>query len=70
MNRKSIKIKRRKRRGSISFNPDHQFVANAVENFLNGGGKIEHIEANAKSFEQSIMLNDGNRDADEFLLKG
>ena len=68
MKKNSIRIKRRQRRGSVSFNPDRQFVASAVEEFLNKGGKIEQLKPSDISFRQSMNVNDGSLDADEFLL--
>ncbi|MBU3914631.1 hypothetical protein KKA14_03775 [bacterium] len=71
MNTNSIRItKRRQRRGSVSFNPDHQYVLKAVDEFLKSGGQIVQIHADEKTFQQSIMINDGSLDADEFLLGG
>ncbi len=69
MKTNSIRIKkRRQRRGTVSFNPDHQYVSSAVDEFLKSGGQIVQIQADEKTFQQSIMINDGSLDADEFLL--
>ena len=62
------KIKRRQRKGSVSFNPDRQFISSAVEDFLNKGGKIERLEPDESSFKMSMNRHDGSLDADEFLL--
>ncbi len=71
MKTNSIRIKkRRQKRGNVSFNPDSQFVSKAIDDFLNGGGEIVQIQADEKTFQQSIMINDGSLDADEFLLGG
>ncbi len=68
MKKNSIRIKRRHRRGSVSFNPDHQFVANAIDDFLKSGGEIEYLKPDERTFKQSMTINDGSLDADEFLL--
>jgi hypothetical protein len=68
--KKSIRITRRRRRGSVSFNPDSQFVSSAVEDFLKQGGKIERLQPNENSFEQTMARHEGSLDADEFLLEG
>ncbi len=67
--RKSIRIARRHRRGSVSFNPDRQFVSNAVEEFLKQGGKIEQLKPDERSFRQTMSRHEGSLDADEFLLE-
>jgi hypothetical protein len=64
----SIRIKRRARRGSVSFEPDRQFITTAVEDFLKNGGKIEQLKPDESSFKQSMNRHDGSLDADEFLL--
>jgi len=66
--KKSIKIKRRQRKGSISFNPDKQYVAVAVEEFLKKGGRISHIEVAERDTQDIIASGEGSLDADEFLL--
>lgn len=68
MARQSIKIARRHRKGSVSFNPDRTFVASAVEDFLKNGGKIEQLKPSEKSFKHSMSRSEGSIDADEFLL--
>ena len=64
----SIRIKRRNRKGSVSFNPDSQFIATAVNDFLKNGGKIEQLRPDESSFKHSMNRHDGSLDADEFLL--
>lgn len=68
MKNNSIRIKRRGRKGSISFNPDRQYVASAVEAFLNNGGRIEQLKPDESSFKSAMDRNDGSLDVDEFLL--
>lgn len=68
MKNNSITIKRRNRRGSVSFNPDSQFIANAVNDFLKKGGKIEQVKPDETSFKHAMDRHDGSLDADEFLL--
>ncbi|MCG8339083.1 MAG: hypothetical protein MJE63_31620 [Proteobacteria bacterium] len=64
----SIRIKRRNRKGSVSFNPDSQFIETAVNDFLKNGGKIEQLKPDESSFKHSMNRHDGSLDADEFLL--
>ena len=59
--------KRRSRKGSVSFNPSSQFIDEAVQEYLKGGGKIDHIEVDEKAFEKSWMINDVGSDVDDFL---
>ncbi len=68
MKKNSIKIRRRQRKGSVSFNPDRRFLEGAVEDYLKNGGKIVQIAADEKSFEHSMERHEGSLDADEFLL--
>ncbi len=64
---KKFMNRRRSRKGAVSFKPDRQFIEHAVAAFLENGGKINHVEANEKSFENSWMINDIGSDVDEFL---
>ncbi len=66
----SIRIKRRNRKGTVSFNPDRKFIATAVDDFLKKGGKIEQLRPDESSFKHSMNRHDGSLDADEFLLGG
>ena len=68
MKTNSLKIKRRQRRGSVSFNPDRQYVASAVEDFLKSVGKIDVLKPDETSLKTSMNRHDGSLDADEFLL--
>lgn len=68
MKNNSITIKRRNRKGSVSFNPDSQFIANAVDEFLKNGGKIAQLKPDEDSFKHTMDRHDGSLDADEFLL--
>ncbi len=70
MNRKSIRITRRHRRGSVSFNPDRQYVSSAVDAFLKQGGKIEQLKPDERSLKETMARHEGSLDADEFLLEG
>lgn len=68
MKKNSIRIARRHRRGAVSFNPDRQFVANAVDEFLKKGGKIETLQPDERSYKDAMNRREGSTDADEFLL--
>ncbi|MBU2510367.1 hypothetical protein KJ966_03480 [bacterium] len=69
MEKNSIRIKRRTRKGSVSFNPDRGFVANAVAEFLQNGGKIEQLKPDERSFQEAMTRYEGSIAADEFLLE-
>lgn len=59
--------KRRARKGSVSFNPNRQFIEEAMQEYLKEGGQINQIEVDEKAFEQSFMINDVGSEVDEFL---
>lgn len=59
--------RRRSRKGTIAFKPDHQFIEQAVATYLEKGGRINRIEVDEKSFENSWMINDVSSEVDEFL---
>ncbi len=69
MKKNSIRIKRRHRKGSVSFNPDSGYVANAVAEFLKNGGKIERLRPDERSFQEAMTRHEGSVAADEFLLE-
>jgi hypothetical protein len=57
-----------RRRRHLSFNPSSQFIAEAVEEYLKGGGKITQLEAQTENSKQDSWLNvDDTQEADEFL---
>ncbi|MCP4752989.1 MAG: hypothetical protein GY866_19045 [Proteobacteria bacterium] len=61
--------KRRGRRKSVSFNPNHQYVEKSVDEFLKNGGKITRIERINGSYQNFVALNDSSSaSADDFLL--
>ena len=59
--------RRRSRKRSTSFRPNSDFIKKAVTDYLKKGGKINRIEINDKSFENSWMIGDVSSDVDEFL---
>jgi hypothetical protein len=65
--KKKFVNRRRSRKGVPSFRPDRHYIEQAVAVFLEKGGRINHVEANEKSFENSWMINDVGSDVDEFL---
>jgi len=65
--KKQFVSKRRYRKGSISFNPNRQFIEDAVEAYLQKGGTINQIEVDEESFEKSWMINDVSTEVDAFL---
>lgn len=62
-----INSKHRRKR-HLSFNPNHEFIAEAVEEYLKNGGKIEKLKNQPDKAEQSAWLAvEDNSEADEFL---
>jgi hypothetical protein len=57
-----------RRRKNVDFNPNHEFVANAVEEFLKDGGKIEKIEMSDDKFSKFSETDDGLKEVNEFLI--
>ncbi len=59
---------RRRKRRHLSFDPNSEFIAQAVEEYLKGGGKITQLGSSkpAKNQENWIAIDD-NLEADEFL---
>lgn len=67
MEPKSIRTTQRRRR-HLSFDPNSQYIAEAVEQFLKGGGKITRLEAQPDANKQDGWIRvEDNREADEFL---
>ncbi len=60
--------KKRGRKRSVSFNPDSQYIRTAVDEFLKGGGKINQVVADEKSFENTWMNLDVSSEVDDFLI--
>ncbi len=59
--------RRRRKYRHLSFNPNSEFVAEAIEEFLRSGGEITQLESRPeKKQENWIGIND-NKEADEFL---
>jgi hypothetical protein len=64
--KQSKPIRRRKRH--LSFNPNSQYIADAVEEYLKEGGKITQLEAQTENGSQDSWLKlDDTKEADEFL---
>ncbi len=58
----------RRRRRHLSFDPNSQFIAEAVKEYLKGGGKITQLEAQSESGSKDDWLNvDDTKEADDFL---
>ena len=59
---------RRRKRRHLSFDPNSEFIAQAVEEYLKGGGKITQLGSSkpVKNAENWIAIDD-NLEADEFL---
>jgi hypothetical protein len=63
---------KQRRDRSISFNPNREFISDAVEQFLSRGGKITRLQANKidirEKLEETTWIDlEDNAEADEFL---
>lgn len=59
---------KRRRKKSPSFDPNREYVQNAVEEFLKNGGKIKKLVLDDKSYENFMGLrSDGLQEVEEFL---
>jgi len=64
-----IKIQRRRgRRKSVSFNPNHQYVEQSVDDYIKNGGRITRIERVNGSFQSFDAAPEVNGSVDEFLM--
>ncbi|MBU3916974.1 hypothetical protein KKA14_15690 [bacterium] len=59
--------KRKSRKNSVSFNPNHRYVKSAVEEFLDKGGKITKVIVDERSYGDFLLLNELPSAADDFL---
>ncbi len=50
--------RRRFNKKSVIFNPNRNYVQNAVEEFLDNGGKITKIELDESSYKDFMALKD------------
>ncbi len=60
--------KRRGRRRSVSFDPNHNYVEKSVEAYLQEGGQITRIERINGNYESFVAISESNCSADEFLM--
>lgn len=59
---------KKRRRRHLAFNPNHEFIADAVEEYLREGGKIKQLEPQEIKDRQAPVANfEDNLEADEFL---
>ncbi len=66
MRPKGIQKHRRKRH--LSFDPNHEFIAEAVEEYLKSGGKISQLKSEPEKTNQAAWFSvEDNTEADEFL---
>lgn len=65
--KKQFVSKRRSRKGSVSFNPNRQFIEEAVQAYLKNGGTINQIAVDDTALEKSWMVSDIGSEVDEFL---
>ncbi|MCG8338232.1 MAG: hypothetical protein MJE63_27315 [Proteobacteria bacterium] len=55
----------RRAKKSVSFNPSHNYVKSAVEDYLKNGGTIKKIEMDEDAYKAFIKMRDAA--ADDFL---
>jgi hypothetical protein len=67
MNLKSYAGRRRRKGRHLSFDPNSEFIAQAVDDFLKGGGEITQLESRKIKNPESWIAIDDNLEADEFL---
>ncbi len=60
--------RRRFNKRSVRFNPNRKFIQNAVEEYLDKGGKITKIEPDEKSYKESLSMT-GPSSVDQFLTE-
>ena len=66
---KTAQINRRQIRvGTVKYNPSHDDISDAMEEFLKKGGKINQLKPDERTFKQSWMTVDVSSDVDDFLL--
>lgn len=66
---KSVTNQRKfRRKRHLSFDPNREYIENAVEDYLKNGGKIKVLEAQ-KDSQSAVdwIASDDNLEADEFL---
>lgn len=57
-----------RRKRHLSFNPNREYIENAVEAYLKNGGEIKVLEAQRDSQRAADWISmDDNLEADEFL---
>ncbi len=64
--KKRIGRRRRFSKKSVKFNPNRNYVQNAVEEYLNKGGEITKIELDESSYKDFLALKDA-ASVDRFL---
>ena len=61
-------FKKKRRRKNSTFNPNSEYIQNAVAEYLACGGKITRIEMDASTYDEFIKMRDTTTPpADEFL---
>ncbi len=60
-------IPRNRRTKFVPFDPNHDFVSDAVEEYLRNGGQIKQILAEENEVEDPLLNIPDNIEADEFL---
>ncbi len=58
----------KKRKRTIPFNPDRDYLQSAIDNYLAKGGRISTVIMDEKSYRNFLEGGKNLMDADEFLL--
>jgi hypothetical protein len=61
------RINRRSMRKSVKFKPSHDFLSQAVSEYLADGGTITKLEFDERSFKDFIATSESPMAVDEFL---
>ena len=61
------RINRRSMRKSVKFTPSHDFLSQAVSEYLADGGTITKLEFDERSFKDFIATSESPMAVDEFL---
>lgn len=59
---------RKARKGAKSFDPNSEYIQDAVEQYLRSGGKINRLEPDETSLDSAWVTSDVSSDVDEFLI--
>lgn len=59
--------RRNERKGTAQFRPNRDYIQRSLKEFLKGGGKINQIILDEKSYRDFVVVNEPPSSVDEFL---